>query len=470
VFTMSFRNKMKVPVITMFLNKSITTERFTNLSRKKPFWPIITVVPKGMSILRNAGCLSKGAAETFFKADRSDGTQRILPQRGTFMIPVGLPRKIYDNLSVSVINELRDIPGVSAILRINLAKDEEAMFREFEKKTLYAPFISAFINEDVLADVSDADIPGELKMIITDFVSKTLSDIVPYVEETINTDIVTPAKEDLDKINEISALAEVIIRALPHGRLYRLSEQSVSQMSVENGFNKFHSQKPVHNGHAEYLKRSIETTNQHYLVHFADGKAILSRQGPVTIPPGLEIQKRRKAQKVSRSLDPDHDKFFIIAPKNNMTEKQKHKFRDKIIKLWMLDRIVFPENVIILDRKDYTVSELYFRLCRDHKEVTKTNTGFRCLNGFLQYDSKASKLGLLQVNMAPDAASSINQYEVFINLLLSREKGDMEYAIPGLAEHVKGFYIYMPEASAIDLEIRIRKYYDRYVKEIRVKA
>jgi hypothetical protein len=135
--------------------------------------------------------------------------------------------------------------------------------------------------------------------------------------------------------------------------------------------------------------------------------------------------------------------------------------------------VVPEENVIILDRRveHYTTMELYGKVKASDDGVTGTNTGFRCLNGQLDYDQESGEMKLLQINIAEDAKSTVNQYEVLVNLLFSREEKDMGYRVPGLSLIKEGgLYMYLPMARPVDLEKEVRNYYDRYVSEVLVKA
>jgi hypothetical protein len=256
-------------------------------------------------------------------------------------------------------------------------------------------------------------------------------------------------------------------------------------MRMETAFESFHGQASENTGMLEYVSRITENANRHYFTHFADGQEIISRKGPDIVPVGLEIRERRNLQRVKKLHDMNLDKFYIVAPEGVRTDEEKEDFKTRLMDLWMLDgdelneEVVSREDVVILDRKEagYRTSDIYHMLEEENKgEVDPVNTGIRCLTGELEYDKPAADKGILQVNVAEDVSSNLNQYEVFVNLLLSREKNDMRYSVSGLqklnAEDAKhGLYLYgLPRAKKLDLETEIRKYYDRFLEEILVRA
>ena len=173
-------------------------------------------------------------------------------------------------------------------------------------------------------------------------------------------------------------------------------------------------------------------------------------------------------------LDVNLDRFYVVAPEDVKTDDEKDQYKRKLTEMWMLDDVVSAEDVIILDRKgpgeSYSASEIYKMVLSEYGDATVKNTGIRCIKGQLQYDSAAEKENILQIGMSPEAINTMNMYEVFVNLLLSREDGDMDYPIIGLQKMARGLYIYLPFARPLDLEKEIRHYHDRFVKEVLKKA
>ncbi|MFH1846285.1 MAG: HAD family hydrolase [Candidatus Omnitrophota bacterium] len=432
---------------------------------------------------------------------------------------VGLPENIYDKLrdqakkqsgEIDDIERLKDIAGVENILRIKGSVDR---FEQFEGMTAGLACLFFCIDESV--EFNGGNLYSEVAEIITDFIEKAEKNIIPVLQskkqnrlhgaftvEELDTherkieelqdkiDSIDSSNEVvagvdtseivevLEEINEevaklledLAVNSDIIARILPQGRSYSLSEKSLYQIKIEKAFSIFHSETDSKVGHVEYLKRAVDNRKTHYLVHFADGANIYLKDGSTIIPPGLEIEKRRRQQGLTVSSDPNKDKFFIVAPEKNMTREEKDTFKRMLMDIWMLDRIVSEDDVVILDRAQYETGDIYTKLSNACEGVDPLNTGFRCINGSLKYSTIASKYNLLQINMSPEAMSNVNQYEIFFNLLISREQGDMEYLVPGLEEKPSGLFVYKPKTRAFDLESNIRRYYERYLREVMIKA
>jgi hypothetical protein len=391
-----------------------------------------------------------------------------------FEIAVGLPSKLYDRLDEAALNKLRDVPGIASIIKVESSMRVESMMDELAHKTEGARCINALISEDVISDTTDIS-KGikELEKVLYDFVSKATKDILALTDPEV-TDLTEEGVKAIDDINELEAIMGVLIRALPHNESYLLSEKSLRQIRIENAYRAFVAQRSEETNRVEYLEKMVENTGKHYLAHFADGQAIMEGKGHIVVPPGLEIRKRREMQGVNRMLDANTDKFFIVAPENVKTDDEKQQFKSKLMETWMLNGVVSEGDVIILERrgidKNYCASEIYKMVQSEYKDSTSTNTGIRCIKGQLEYDNVAEKENILQVGMSQDAVSTVNQYEVFVNLLLTREDGDMGYTISGLQQLTKGLYMYLPFARPINLEKEIRHYHDRFVKEVLIKA
>jgi len=331
---------------------------------------------------------------------------------------VALPSEVYAKLNADDLKKLSAIKGVAEVICLNSSGEEE-MMGELQARIKGTRRMGALIDEKVLEGVRDENLTGELEAIITDFIGKVSDDIAPASAETV--------------------------------------EEGTASSCVE------------------YIKDIAKKRNEHYLVHFADGEDLLSGKGPMIVPPGLEIERRREAEKIEDKIDPNHDKFFIVAPEGTSTKEEINTFKRGVMDLWMLEGVVSEDDIIILPRKKegYTTSDLY-KLLADHAkdgiEPASSNTGFMSLSGNLRYDDSAAEKDLLQLNIAPEAKSNINQYTVFVNLVLSREENEISYRIEGLEEIKSGLYIYLPEARAIDLEREVRNYYYRHLREILVKA
>ncbi len=176
--------------------------------------------------------------------------------------------------------------------------------------------------------------------------------------------------------------------------------------------------------------------------------------------------------RVDRDTDLQHDKFMVMAPAGVATGSEKEAFKKALIDMWMLDGVVNPEDIVILDRKEkgYSTSELFGMVNSANDKALSANTGFRTMAGSLNYDEAAAAIGILQIDLSPEASSNINQYEVLMNLIVSGDKAAILKLIPGLTDSGRGMlFVYLPRAKAVDLEEEVRNY-DRYVTEVLVRA
>ena len=99
----------------------------------------------------------------------------------------------------------------------------------------------------------------------------------------------------------------------------------------------------------------------------------------------------------------------------------------------------------------------------------KGNIGIRRLSGSLEYDSIADEQDIIQLDISPEANSTINSYQVLMNLILMGRFGS-KAGIPGLKDvHNGKHFIYLPQAKPIDLNNEIKAYYD-YLRKINIMA
>jgi len=406
---------------------------------------------------------------------RLEEEEEIVPGR-RFEVVVGLPERIAERLDEKQMGRLRDIKGITAVITLK-ARGKKDLLEELSKKTEGGRCVSALVDEDIFEGPVDSQAAlMELEEILADFSEKARRDIVKLTYP----DIPEMTAEHVRSIEEMDSLRNimgVLIRALPDSRSYELSEKSVRQIRIHNKYERFCSSHVMDTNRLDFIGSLSTNMAGHVLVHFADGEAVESGKGPVVVPPGLEIQRRRDRQEVNKLLDPNMDKFFIVAPEAGMDKEKKEEFRRKIMDLWMLDGVVDESDVVILDRKKgpYKTIDLYGILSDRHKkQVDVSNTGFRCLNGELEYDDWAASEDILQVELSKGSTSSLNQYEVFVNLLLTREEGDLDYPehVDGLTRigEKGGLYTYLPRARAVDLEEEVRRYYDRCLRQALIRA
>ncbi|MFH1846292.1 MAG: PEP/pyruvate-binding domain-containing protein [Candidatus Omnitrophota bacterium] len=365
---------------------------------------------------------------------------------------VGIPAKIYDDLSEDSMRKLGANPLICPV-KIN-GSVEPDMLDDLEKQRI-RHFASAAILIDVEADISEIiaridKCAGEIKdraFILGHPEIRGLNETTVKEIENIESLVTDISRKYLDAISSLT-----------------LDSSSLYQLRIRKTFKKF-SQGVNNLKFTPEVKASAE---EHYLIHYADGRELLNRTRTI-VPLGLEIQKRRQKMKVSRSKDKFYDKIFVMAPERVVSDEDKAIFKQTLIKLWMLEGVLNDTDVHVIDRHDggYSTSEIYGRVFLSSGEVAnKGNTGFNCIAGELEYD----KEDFLQINLGQGAKNNINQYEVFVNLLISKDKDWINGLNKGTLVSINGsLYLYLSGVEAIDLEAEIRNY-ERYVLEVLVKA
>jgi MoaA/NifB/PqqE/SkfB family radical SAM enzyme/uncharacterized protein with ATP-grasp and redox domains len=384
-------------------------------------------------------------------------------------IVIGMGSGLLKELGPDVVHDIRKIPYVSAVIGLKKSTERERL-KELSERTWGTRAIAALIDEDVFRECeAGEELAREIKNTVEDFVDRARRDITGMMDP----DRGQLDRESIERIRDIQELKEVmavLMRTMPESRSYRLNELSLRQMRIERSFYALKS------GPAgvRLTDRVLDSVRQYHLVHYADGDNILDVPGDsarAVMPPGLEIQRRRDKQQVSRRLDRFHDRFFITAPEEVITEAGKDEFRRHVMDLWMLNGVVPEEDVVILDHAEsgYSAYEIFSAVKEQVPDSTVSNTGIRVIDGDLAYDDAAEENALLQVQMKEGASNTIDQYSVFVNLLVAGGKR-WAYAFPGLEEGRGRLFIYIPRAQCIDLEKEIRSYHELYVKSVLVDA
>lgn len=396
-------------------------------------------------------------------------------------VVIGIPSSIYKKLSRTDLEDLRDSKLLSALIPLEDSGDREAMLKELDEKTRGEVSVAGLIDPSAVDEgASGEEIVKELFPVIEDFALKARRDFSriagagarsPYLQAPV--DLSPDGVRAIKDISGISKIMDTLIRAIPDCRSYRMVEKSVRQMRMEKSYYEYYGNKPAYSGRMEYISDVVNDTKTRYLVHFADISDAIDGKGALVIPPGLEIQKRRETQKVDRRIDTYKDKFFIVAPRAGMSVCEKDRFRKRVMDIWMLHGVVSVSDVVILDRKEnaYTASELYNEARKTYEGVGVDNAGFRVLAGKLEYDTSAAAKEMLMLELGEGASTNMNQYEVFVNLMVFGDESYDEYKVDGLKQSVGGrHYIYMPSAMPVNIETEMRSYYERYVREVMVRA
>ncbi|HPN72544.1 MAG TPA: hypothetical protein PKZ41_00945, partial [Candidatus Omnitrophota bacterium] len=320
------------------------------------------------------------------------------------------------------------------------------------------------------ADISSESGMDEAMSIIDGFCQRVKLDITPG-----------PGQREME-FDSVTAVAEreesvrVVFRSLPEGRSYDLGNKSLRQIvKSQSVMEELYDSDQIASLQPVMPREAEQGKGRSYLVHFADGEEIVEGAGPIIVPPGLEIAKRRREQGViGRSDVLCRDKFFVVVPKGI----SKPDFKKYLMELWMLDGVVNDSKVVILDRKEegYSVSELFGLLEGSSAKVlppTAHNTGFRYLGrgDMLKYDTNAGEEGLLCLGLSADAVSSMSQYEVLYNLIAAAKSGSGDYSLEGLTNVGERHFVYgFPRATFIDIEHEIKRYYELYREEVLIKA
>ena len=303
------------------------------------------------------------------------------------------------------------------------------------------------------AGLVDGEIKEDLKNLIDKFVVRMFEELRDKVE----------MDEEM-----LAAMSKSLAANFEAIGTLDLANLSIYQMKIQDSYASFYEKTKNDVRRVKYFKDAIDSKEEYYLIHYADGEAVLSERKGATVPPGLEIQRRRNLMKVAQDTDKQHDKFMIMAPRGVVTPQEKEVFKDKLLEAWMLQGVVAGDDIIVLDRKaeGYATSELYGMVKDANISATHTNTGVRCLVGELHYDLES----MLQIQLSPEATSNINQYEVFVNLLISGDAGMLSNIQGLITQDGSGrLFIYMPQIKAIDFEAEVRAY-ERYVQEVLIRA
>ena len=373
----------------------------------------------------------------------------------TDTVTVGIHADTFRYIKEEDIDRLREMPGIKVAIIESL--DREKALEEVESARSNNGSIAT-----VLVDTftQSADIVERIEKFAKDMRGRVFMLAHPEVrsldEKTITEIEGLPLlmKEISDKyLDGIASLEAERISALTYrGR-------------VASAYKAFNEETGI-----EKVTADIPNKTEHYLIHYADGTDLKEDDKFWTMPVGTEITRRRELMKVSKDTDTKHDRFFVMAPENVKTDEEKEEFKDKIVALWMLEDVVDRDAIVILERKEdgYTSTELLGRLKNTSPEAKVHNSGIRCISGDIKYDNG----DVLQVKLDARSKNSLNQYEIFVKLLVSspEERAMLESGIDGLTRQGSGnLYIYLPQAEPVDLEKEVRKY-QRYAIQVLIKA
>jgi hypothetical protein len=383
-------------------------------------------------------------------------------------ITIGIPQRVYGSLSAADKATLDSMADVNiAVLK---SRDEQSMLIELESARRRTEAVASAL---VDINTGDKDIPST----VMDFVSKVRRSIF---------DLTNPELRRIDEktISRIENLPRVLSRISEDMRWsgtiksLELSSLSVYQMRMNRSYNAYYAEPARESGRVRYFKNLMESRKEHYLIHFAEGDALLAEGALSLVPAGLEITRRRQIMGVDKETDRQHDKFIIAAPIGIKTDEQKAIFKEKLMEAWMLNGVIDPSDMKIVDNRsrkaieEFRTDEL-MRIAQRMSPGTDADdideyykiAGVRIMAGEATYTDD----NLIQLELSPKATSNVNQYEVFVNLVVSGRDDDVLPAVEGLYRSRGRCFIYLPEIEAINFQDEIENY-NRYVREVLIKA
>jgi len=374
-------------------------------------------------------------------------------------LAIGIPVKVYSQLTEAQIGAIESLPGV--VIAVVEGPGEEEMLAELEASRKSSGAMASALIDARYVDAKD----------MTDIIEDLVSKVRQSLFSLSNPEIAALNEDTVKAIEDLPGLLERISANLRWSNAIKsleLSSLSVYQMRVQRSYDKFYGRPVKVSNRVEYMRDILKKKEEHYLLHFIDGEAALADKARSIIPMGMEIAKRRELMNVTREMDIKllHDKFFVTLPANVKTEEEKLAFTKEIMKIWMLENVVDEkEDIVLLDAKEYSTSDIFKMAELSSKKVSKDNTGIRVITGVLIYDDDK----LIQLALDSKATNNINQYEVFVNMVLGKAPERLLGLVPGLNNVVGRLFTYLPKIQAIDLEEEMRNYY-RYVKEVLVRA
>ena len=387
-------------------------------------------------------------------------------------LPVALviPAEMYNSLPADIQWRFTDIQGVSRITTIGSDLTEEEKLIQLDRNSHGQRYINVLLDKDVFVCDSNGKLAYyDLENVIIELIDKARKDVAELLNPGLNDLTEEDIQASMSKL-ELKRVAEIFVGALPYSRSYKLSAKSIRQIRIETAVLDLDDQMQVADLGLRSGASSLKGTPGKYAARFIDGEDIVNNKGPMIIPPGIEIRRRRSEQGIINGEDIVHDKFFVVAPEKVGTEDQIRVFKEELMKLWLLDGLLDLDDIIVMPRKasEYSTWELFSELKNRFKsEVDVHNTGFIDLSGKLKYDKYASGDRLLQLTLYEKSSTNLYQYEALLSLLIT----DITFAVPGrLVKESARQYLFAPVMKPINLEREIRRYYDRYAREILTKA
>ncbi|MDD4012955.1 MAG: radical SAM protein [Candidatus Omnitrophica bacterium] len=414
---------------------------------------------------------------------KGEGAEHVGVKRAEVLpVAVGIPASLYRSLPQESLDDLKSMSGVVSVIPISDSPDKEKMIDELNRRTRKLSAINLLIDADAVPPGAGGKVGGqEIFLVVRDFIGKA-RETMPEVLDTTGASPRGSEEYGSAVGLEGRGIMDVRIRLLPEYRSYRINEKSLRQMRIESAYRQHDLDRPEYAGLADDDRRSVwhivpynTGAKQKYLFHYADGSQLESGRCPAIMPVGLEIEKRRHVQKVSRGTDMIMDVLFISVPRDDMTPEERLEFKETVMDMWMLEGVVDEDKVILVERTNVGdegrgISTQFFR---DTLELSLGRIDPKdCVARSLAGDIDAGTDEMTTLVLSSDAGNNFGQYEVMTNLLMD-EFLRVQYlnrAILMNREDEKSVFIYIPRSGQVDLEDEIRHYYDMYEKQVLIKA
>jgi len=480
LFTLSARNRLNVPVVTMLLSKSITSDMITGIPVKKKaggeksVWPIITVIPAGEraheweNLIGPRGELKKSGKEAArYTLQRFGEVNEEIVWGGSFDMIIGMPSSIYDKLGKEKINELERTSG-TYILRVSVGA-EEAMVKDLAAaaKARGERCISALIGADAV-DVNSPieEVQKELKSIVSDFAVKAKRDIImlvnPFVTEL--TDENVRLIHDADKLK---GMIGVLMSLRAGADSMRLGEKSIYDMRINSVYNRYRADYSYEL--KNYLMSDLPAEQEpRYIVTTVDKVYDLKLLAG-------SIEERRRTMDVGEGKkDPIED---IIIVRNDQIRDNLEEVLIKTGLSECLKDIRDSGRMIFVDESARLTPKVVFEMVRKAVgQIRKDQVAIGDKTGMINVDPKKpgelfeGEKGLIMVQMKGGNGPASGLYRVLLEIMANNGKlpSGLDKALACSDERYR-FYVYLPAVEEVNIDNEARKY-EAYVFQVLIKA
>jgi hypothetical protein len=354
------------------------------------------------------------------------------------------------------------------------ADEEEAQIEELERNIGSGKVVAA------LLDVDENIERREIDEILINLKERTVRDII----ELTNPELSTLTQEKIKKIDveEMRNILALLIRTLPQGASYRLSEKSIYDIRIKNVYDMHHEK--YSQQLEKYLLKDIGENKPDIMVSAVDNALDMKVLA--------EAIRERRAKVPKGQKDPITD-YVIVSSKvfDEVVPAGSREARLQGIKAFLgetgLDEIRGDKNVIILgeeEARDLTpegVLEIIAgkeRIPIDDEDMMKNlrkRTAIGQKSMIITVDSETpdelfkGENGLVFVQQDPGKGIASQMYRIMLEIRANN--GRRPSAVVGTLVQINNsrMFTYTPDIEPIDLKEEIRAY-ERYVREVLVRA